>query len=87
MAASVEWLPADRQPLHKLQLRGKVMPVVHDKVAELSNGAHYTYLDTGAPEGVSNYRTVIFIHGTAHNKCTFTLTVDAIDSSHIRLLS
>ena len=50
------------------------MPVVHEKVAELSNGAHYTYLDNGAPEGVSDYRTVIFVHGTAHNKCTIPLS-------------
>lgn len=26
------------------------------------------YPDTGAPAGVANYRTFIFIHGTCHNK-------------------
>jgi pimeloyl-ACP methyl ester carboxylesterase len=42
---------------------------IDDGVANLSNGAHLSYLDTGIPEGVSNYRTFIFIHGAAHNKC------------------
>ena len=44
--------------------------LLQDAVAKLSNGAEITYLDTGAPEGVTDYRTFIFVHGTAHNKCT-----------------
>lgn len=43
---------------------------IKDDVAKLSNEAQITYLDTGAPEGVTNYRTFLFIHGAAHNKCT-----------------
>ena len=42
---------------------------IKDDVAKLSNGAEITYLDTGAPEGLTNYRTFLFIHGAAHNKC------------------
>jgi hypothetical protein len=45
---------------------------IKDGIAKLSNGAELTYLDTGVPEGVSNYRTFIFVHGAAHNKCTTT---------------
>jgi hypothetical protein len=45
---------------------------IKDDIAKLSNGAELTYLDTGVPEGVTNYRTFIFVHGAAHNKCTTT---------------
>jgi len=44
---------------------------VQEGIAQLSNGAHLTYLDTGAPEGETNYRTFVFIPGAAHNKCIF----------------
>ena len=43
---------------------------IKDDVAKLSNGAEITYLDTGAPEGIKDYRTFLFIHGAAHNKCS-----------------
>jgi hypothetical protein len=41
---------------------------IEDGIAKLSNGVQLTYLDTGAPAGVANYRTFIFIHGACHNK-------------------
>src|SRR5579862_47724 len=53
----------------------KTMPTLKEDVAKLANGAQLTYLDSGAPEGVSNYRTFIFIHGAAHNKCKFLVDV------------
>jgi len=42
---------------------------IKEDVAHLANGARVSYLDTGAPEGSPIYRTFVFIHGAAHNKC------------------
>jgi len=44
---------------------------IKEDVAHLANGAQVSYLDTGAPEGSTTYRTFIFIHGAAHNKCAW----------------
>src|SRR5277367_969112 len=59
------------------------MAPIQENVAELSNGARYTYLDTGVPKGASDYRTVIFVHGTAHNKCSSPSLVQTIDASYV----
>jgi hypothetical protein len=49
----------------------KLKMAIKDDVAELSNGAHVSYLDTGIPDGKADYRTFIFIPGASHNKCMY----------------
>jgi hypothetical protein len=58
------------------------MPTLKDDVAKLSNGAQLTYLDTGAPEDISNYRTFVFVHGAVHNKCNANSTVTNCRQGH-----
>ena len=61
--------------------RHLVLEIGHDYQrwsTQLSNGAHIAYLDAGVPDGLSDYRTFIFVHGPAHNKC--------ISSAQLRLI-
>lgn len=50
-----------------------------EEVAHLSNGAQISYIDTGAPEGLTIYRTFLFFHGAAHNKCISPLQISLTD--------